>query len=243
MATLLTPEIVRHAVPGAVVKTVSSKRKLIDAILERGIPTGAIVQIDRYDAERAAFFESATRHFPFLPILLLAPGGITPCADSICCVDSTRPLAEIGAEITRVFSDEAPTDRRRSNRFEWPIRARIDDGAIHEVTEISAGGAFLEPRGPIGDTGQERRIELMFQNFTITTTCEILDSRYVSSRKQTGFRVRFLSLSERAQVFIDKVVNDALVQVLLDPSSEPAMPTLAEDDLVLEFASEFALTD
>ena len=43
--------------------------------------------------------------------------------------------------------------------------------------------------------------------------------------------VRFIQLNEDSMGLIDRIINDALVQTLLEPDSEPEIPTLEEDDL------------
>lgn len=245
MSKAVTEETVRRAVPDADVRSVANKRSLIEALLDRSVPAGAIVQVERFDEERRAFFESVVRHFPMLPIVVVVRGAtVGACPDSVECVDAEDGVEALERDLAEIFSRRRETDRRRNNRFEWPIRAYFadGDGTVHEVSEISAGGAFLEPHGPIGARDGDRTIELFFQNFSITTTCRVLDTRFVSSRKANGFRIKFVSLSDRAREFIDRVINDAIVQLLLDPSTTPQMPTIEEDDLVLEMSTEFALS-
>lgn len=246
MSKRITPEMVRRAIPDATVHPVSSRRALIDKLLDRTNPCGAIIQIDQFDEDRRTFLQSAARHFPLLPMMVVANGGgCDQCPPAVGCIESGSEPAALERQIAETMTQYRSGERRRSNRFEWPIRARFvdGDGTIHQVSEISAGGAFLEPHGPIGDRDTVRTIELYFQNFSITTTCTILDSRFVSSRKANGFRIAFESLSASAGEFIDRVVNDAIVKLLLDPTTKPAIPTIEEDDLVLEASTEFALSD
>lgn len=241
LSTRVTPEIVRRAIPDATVYPVSSRRALIDRLLDRTNPCGAIIQIEVFDEDRRAFLQSTARHFPILPVLVVAgDDGCESCPRTLSCVDAGADEERLHQSIADAMARSG--ERRRDNRFEWPIRARFvdGDGTIHQVSEISAGGAFLEPHGPIGDRDALRTIELFFQNFTITTTCTILDSRFVSSRKANGFRIRFESISEGAREFINRVVDDAIVKLLLDPTTKPAIPTIDEDDLVLQAIPEFA---
>lgn len=244
MSKVVTPEIVERAVPDAEVRRATNRRALVEALLDRSVPCGAIVQVENFGADQRAFFESTVRHFPMLPLVVVCPDSKRSfCSDALDCIDDSLPPQQIEQRISAAFQGKPDMDRRRNNRFEWPIRARFTDGdgTTHEVSEISAGGAFLEPHGPIGERDTERTIELIFQNFTITTTCRILDTRFVSSRKANGFRISFTSLSEHAREFIDRVIDDAIVMLLLDPTEKPQIPTIEEDDLVLEFSSEIAL--
>jgi hypothetical protein len=43
--------------------------------------------------------------------------------------------------------------------------------------------------------------------------------------------VRFTELSEDSMLLIDRIIQDALVQTLMEPEGEPEVPTLGEEDL------------
>jgi hypothetical protein len=71
-----------------------------------------------------------------------------------------------------------------------------------------------------------------FQNFSLETACEVLDTRRASSRLPDGFAVRFTELGAEAQALLDRIVRDALVRALLEPESPPALPSLGEEELL-----------
>jgi hypothetical protein len=62
------------------------------------------------------------------------------------------------------------------------------------------------------------------------TQCEVLDPRHSSSKLPAGFAVRFVSLSEASRTLINRIVQDALLQKLLEADTEPEIPSLDEDD-------------
>jgi hypothetical protein len=71
-----------------------------------------------------------------------------------------------------------------------------------------------------------------FQNFSLETACQVLDTRRASSRLPDGFGVRFLDLGAEAQARLDRIVRDALVQAILEPESEPELPSLDAEELL-----------
>ena len=81
---------------------------------------------------------------------------------------------------------------------------------------------------PVGRGGILR---ISFQNSRLVTRCEVLDPRQASSKLPSGFAVRFSTLSDDSAKLIDRIVQDALLQTLLQPENEPAIPTLGEEDL------------
>jgi hypothetical protein len=65
----------------------------------------------------------------------------------------------------------------------------------------------------------------------MVTKCEVLDRRPPSLRLPAGFAVRFTQLSEESMQLIDRIIQDALVQTLMEPEGEPEVPTLGEEAL------------
>ena len=135
-------------------------------------------------------------------------------------------------------------DRRKHHRYEWPLRATLvgGDGTVHRVSEISAGGAYLESAGSAVGSGQMCKLEIHFQNFKMQARCAILDPRHSSSRRSAGFGVRFVDLSDEAVEFMNRIVQDTLIKVLIDPSASPAVPSLDEEEDLLSIGDEFSLT-
>jgi hypothetical protein len=61
------------------------------------------------------------------------------------------------------------------------------------------------------------------------TKGEILPRRASSSTLPEGFGIRFVNLDEESKDIIDEIVNDALYKVLIDPASQPNIPSLDPD--------------
>jgi len=232
-------ELVTEALPEVAVSTVYARRTLVEAILANAQLIGAVVEPDASD-DWPAFLASIRRSFPLIPLLVLSDA----CTDGYTCVDPELPREQLVRVMADFHSAPRPTERRRYHRYEWPLRATIaGSSTVHRIHEISAGGAFLEPVSPIPEPRTECEIQIRFQNFTMTTNCEILDPRHVSSRAAPGFGVRFTALSGTAEEFIDSVVTDALARVLLDPTSVPEVPSIDEEEDRKVVDSPFAVVN
>jgi hypothetical protein len=240
-STALEPSILSGALPDLHIHAVYSRFALVEALVETEGLVGAVVDIEHPTPEWIQFLSSARESFPLLPLIVTARGceGL----ESIPCVDLEMDTPTLTRRIREHLSAPGQTDRRRHHRFSWPLRACLEGAeTVHRIAEISAGGAFLEPVAPVPGPGSRCTIEIEFQNFRLRTTCEILDPRHVSSRSTQGFGVRFVDLSGQGQAFIDRIVNDALAQLLLDPSARPTVPTIGETEDVLSSGDEFSLT-
>jgi hypothetical protein len=97
---------------------------------------------------------------------------------------------------------------------------------------LSSSGAFLHCEGPCPPSGSRGRLRVRFQNFSMETACEVLDTRRASSRLPDGFGVRFTDLGAEGQSLLDRIVRDALIQAILEPESAPALPSLGEEELL-----------
>lgn len=235
------PTDVQRAVDGVTVTTVYDRHRLVEALVDDPHLIGAIVEIEAMTDEWDHFITSARRSFPVLPLLVLT--RVNACHDEVACVDTNADEDVVRGRIGEFFAVPRQRQRRDHHRFDWPLRASLVGGdEIHRIRELSAGGAFLEPATSIPAPGSTCEIRICFQNFTMTTECEILDQRHVSSRSAPGFGVRFTSLSPQASAFIDRIVCDALASMLLDPSARPEVPSIDEEEDVLAVGDEFSLT-
>jgi hypothetical protein len=235
------PSGVQSALPEVTVTTVYDRYRLVEALIADPHLIGAVLEIDAFDEEWSRFMTSARRSFPLLPLLVLCPTDASH--DAAICVDTRIGEGAVATAIVEFFAAPRPLQRRDHHRFDWPLRASLVGGEeIHRIRQLSAGGAFLEPAATVPAPGSACEIRICFQNFTMTTTCEILDPRNVSSREAPGFGVRFPELSPEASTFIDRIVTDALAQTLLDPDAEATVPTIDEEEDILAVGDEFSLT-
>jgi hypothetical protein len=224
------------------VTAVYSRRRLAEAIIDETDVVGVVLDLEEDSREWSGFISSLLRSFPVLPIMAITTNPQEGCPDMVTCVARDATAPELESAFAKLVAG-APQERRQHHRYQWPLRATIaGDSTVHRISEISASGAFLEPSGPSVQPGDEREIDISFQNFRMRVRCTILDPRRLSSRNTHGFGVRFQNLSEEAAAFVNRVVNDALITILVDPDAEPDIPTMDEDEDLLSIGDEFALT-
>ncbi len=166
------------------------------------------------------FLDSLKASYPVLPVFLVPE---EPTAGE---------LAELSARIASLQR----TERREKPRFDWPLQGSLSlagaEPEPYDLRALSSSGAFLHCGGPCPPAGSRGRLRVRFQNFSLETACEVLDTRRASSRLPDGFGVRFTDLGAEAQALLDRIVRDALLQAILEPESEPALPSLGGEELL-----------
>ncbi len=240
----LKREVVRNALTGVDVLAVYSQRSLIESLVDDPSLIGAVINVVELTPQWTTFLESISRSFPLLPVLIVQPAGTEDCPDGFVCMDDDASDEAIRGTLDNLVGSTLQRDRRKHHRYGWPLRATLPsgDGTVHRVSVISAGGAYLEPAGSLLDSGQMCDLDIYFQNFKMRARCAIMDPRHSSSRRAAGFGVRFVDLSDDAVEFINRIVQDALIKILIDPSASPAVPSLDEEEDLLSIGNEFSLT-
>ena len=239
----LEQEFVQHILPEITIDTVYSRRRLVESLVDEPCLVGAIIDIGQVSPEWSTFLNSVAASFSVLPVLVALQEELHGCPEEFLCVNRNGSDTEVSEALIKQFGNIERRNRRRYHRFSWPLTARVvdGDGTVHRVTEISAGGAYLEPSSPAVKAGDTCSLEIGFQNFRMTTACTILDPRRVGSHYGPGFGVRFDALSDPAREFVNRVVSDALIQTLTDPDSTAAVPSIETEEDVLAIGDEFSL--
>ena len=128
-------------------------------------------------------------------------------------------------------------NRRTANRYDWPLQGFVSlDGRrweSHRVRSLSSNGAFLESDAAAPRPGSRVLLRVVFQDFKMLATCEVLDARLASSRLPAGFGLRFVDFSSASRAVIDRIVDDALVRSLLAPDDGDGAPSLGDEGLTL----------
>lgn len=239
----LEPSVLQVAASDVEVTAVYSRHRLAQALIDEPSLLGVILDLDEVTAEWNTFVESVLKSFPLLPILVIAPHFPTDCPSTVTCLLRDASQSELESAISALVGSDLPRERREYHRYQWPLRAIIGtDDTVHRISEISAGGAFLQPVGTLVRAGETHEIEIHFQNFRMRARCMVLDARHISSSNANGFGIRFVDLSQEATTFVNQIVQDALVQTLTDPTAEPDVPQIEEDEDLLSIGEEFALT-
>jgi len=233
----LEVETVAPALEDYEILRVASAAELARAIVERSGIVALIVEKAKIDETFQRLLSSIKKSFPILQICVIgdsqaAQGSSAPAVVD-CSISTDRD--HLTEKLKTFLSNIDETDRRDRPRFDWPLQGHLStDGnswQTHNLWALSADGAFLESPTDAPGRGSRATLKVSFQNSRMVTECEVLDRRPPSLRLPAGFAVRFIQLNEDSMGLIDRIIQDALVQTLLEPDSEPEVPTLGQDDL------------
>ena len=216
---------------------VASTSEMARAIVEHSRVIALIIEKARIDESFRRLLSSIKRSFPILRICLIIDSeaqrdSADPSIVDCIIVSGAESLVE---ELKTFVSGIDVTDRRDHTRFNWPLQGSLTLDAknwqSYNLWALSADGAFLESPTAAPPRGSTATLKVSFQNSRMLTECEVLDRRPPSLRLPAGFAVRFARISADSVQLIDRIVQDALMQTLLEPDSEPEIPTLGEKDL------------
>jgi hypothetical protein len=233
----LDVETIAPALKGYEIVHAPSTVGLARAIVEQSRVIGLVIEKPQIDESIRPLLSSIKMTFPILQICLIVDSESE--ADSVdpAAVDCT--ITARGKQLIKqlkTFIDGIDvTERRDHLRFDWPLQGSlsVDDRKwqTHKLWAISADGAFLESQGDTPPQGSSVTLRISFQNSRMVTKCQVLDRRPPSARLPAGFAVRFTEMSEDSMLLMDRIIQDALVQTLMEPEGEPEIPTLGEEDL------------
>jgi len=215
----------------------ASTAELARAIVERSRVIALIIEKTRSDESFLRLLSSIKKSFPILQICLITDSAADRDSADPAIVDCSiaRGGESLIEELQTFVSKIEITERRDHSRFDWPLQGSLTLDAknwqTYNLWALSADGAFLESPTGAPTPGSTATLKVSFQNSRMVTLCEVLDRRPPSSRLPAGFAVRFTQLSADSMQLFDRIVQDALVQTLLEPGSEPEIPTLGGEDL------------
>ncbi|NBF39308.1 MAG: hypothetical protein GVY14_02730 [Spirochaetes bacterium] len=227
----------------------------------------AVIQTEDLPADLEQLLRSIRRHFPILPVLFVTDSDLPAEIDGqYSHISGSLGSEELSETLRSRLSELATRDRRRYNRYDWPLKGSIlasgspgtgdsvgsggtrapagtadDDASQFRIRSLSAGGAFLEQRDGMPTPGTDITLRVCFQDSSFTSECHVLERRMASSNLPPGQGVQFTSLSDRGREIIDRIVSDALMTILFDPNAEPDVPSLGDDDLEMSLTPEFTL--
>jgi hypothetical protein len=211
----------------------SDRHNLVQAIITEQDINCLIMQIKRINWDYQDFLSSLKKHFPLIRLGIICALDADVNTDRYAVIDSRKYDEDILEDIQQFIASSSSDNLRDHNRFSWILNGRLQDETgdwrDYQIYSISAGGAFLkcEQNAPVPN--RVLPVEIRFRNFKMLTKGEILPRRASSSTLPEGFGIRFVNLDEESKDIIDEIVNDALYKVLIDPASQPNIPSLDPD--------------
>ncbi len=230
--------LLHKALPDLDIKICLSKKDLAAGIIREEDIIGVIVNRQVLSEDYLVFFRSLAEHFPLIKFGIITESllmtGTAHWKQFPGDADEGRLIEEIHGFI---FSD-AVRNRRRYNRFDWILKGELTIGeetGEYEIHSVSAGGAFFKLASGVVTPGISGNLTITFKNFRMKCRCTVLEPRSASSNLPYGFPVRFEGLTGESRDILNKIVNDALVQILFTPEEEPDIPSLDEETLTPDF--------
>jgi hypothetical protein len=232
----MDPRVVEHALARLRVTLVSSRTELAERIVRDMDVLCVIIEVELLQDPWRSLLDSIARSFPLLNVAVICRECEGSLSEDLSLIGSRPEDPAFVGDIQNFAFAAAITNRRRNHRFDWPLRGQLelegDQSRRYRVRALSCTGAFLECETDFPKPGARGEVRIEFQDFRMLTRCEVLDSRRSSSRLPSGFGIRFTGFSDRACRVIDRIIEDALVNTLLEPDAEPAAPTLESGDIL-----------
>ncbi len=246
-AHAISPNIVQAAAPAQDVVMADTTRNLVETVVHRKDVVSVVIEFDGAVEEETRLLRSFVRLFPTIVVAVVADTASVPfpLPQGAVLVPILQAEEEIVTSLREAILPRAQRNRRQFNRFDWPLQAVLGaepaDQPRHRVRALSAGGAFLERSGKNPEPGTTEEITIRFGNFSLSTECEVLNPRQASSSLPDGFGIRFVDLSPKAEALIERIVNDALVHVLLGEDESPDIPSLDEEVFTFSLGGEICI--
>ena len=159
---------VESSIVGYVVTKVTSIHGLVSALAEEPYTASICLQSDRSDEDFSKLLSSIRTTFPKLNICVFTESPDTGSRVEGCHYIEIPAAGGISGVVKAYLNVMDRTDKRKYNRFSWPLEARIlDNGGEREsyrVHSLSAGGAFLEHERKVPPPESRCRMSIRFQN-------------------------------------------------------------------------------
>ena len=221
------------------VKTVKvfSKAELARTLVSEENIRCLIADIPDLNDEYINFFSSVKKSFPVLECAVLtAETGKMIDGFEIINTSENNYISAV-----RDFIENSKNRNKRvANRFSWPLSAWFSqnntDWQDLEIFSLSSGGAYLKTDSIFPNGGDKGKLKINFANFSLESDCEVVDSQSRSSNYPFGFGIKFTSLTKEGILVLNKLINNAVIKILMEPETEPEIPSLGGDELTPDFS-------
>ena len=229
-----------NAADGKKIIPANSRHSLAVKITEEDDLFCVVLKLDIIEKEDTELLLSINKCFPILPIIIISDDenneDFAEPDFSLIKYDNDKEI--IKEKLKVCISSINVRNKRKNRRFSWPLKGYLSfdkkSWEKYPIKSISSSGAFLECNTVIPGPGKKAILRIIFKNFKMYTVCEILDPRMASSNLPDGFGVKFTRFSEPSRKIINNIIDDALVKVLTDPDSEPDIPSIGNDELLID---------
>lgn len=216
-------------VPELKASQVKSEKELINLVLANALLSGVLIQHDNYDRHILSLIDSLYRSFPFLKICCIMQLREEEKENGIFYVNPDQPFSHMVKKLRNYCQLSKEPNKRQDHRIDWPLKAYLSlntrKWSCFDVHSLGSGGAFLlSSDSP--EKGVISLLRISFLNYEFHCSCRVLNIR------ENGFAVQFFNLSELGRKVLLHIINDALLQVLLQPDLPVQTPEL--DDYLLE---------
>ena len=218
------------------IKYIYSKEDLARKLVSEDRIKCLIAEVPQINEESFLFFNSIKMNFPMLEAAL-----ITSESEKTIHGYNIINMNDLNYynKIEEFINNSQNRNKRVSNRFSWPLTAWFSGNDVEweelEIFSISSGGAYLKSNSVFPGGGSRAKVKINFANFSLESECEVVDSQSRSSYYPFGFSIKFTSISDKGRVVLNKLIDDAVIKILMEPESEPAVPSLGGEDLTPDF--------
>ena len=220
----------------AEVKNIYSKEELARTLVSEENIRCLVADIPELTDEYINFCSSVQTNFPLLECAVLT-------AENIKTVHGFRIINSrednYTSEIRNFIENSKNRNKRVANRFSWPLKAWFSENDVDwndlEIFSLSSGGAYLKTDSIFPKGGERAKVKINFANFSLESECEIVNSQNRSSNYPFGFSIKFTSITSEGIIILNKLINDAVTKILLEPEYEPEIPSIGGDELTPDF--------
>ena len=225
-------------VNGTEVVKVFSKEKIAHKLVSEENVRCLIVELTDPSDDFIKFLISVKTNFPLLEAAELSRDS-GKSVSGYKHISTEKSRDDIISEIGDFIKQSENRNKRDSIRFSWPLTAWYSEDEVSwkeiEIFSISSSGAYLKTSSIFPEGGSSAFVKINFANFSIESKCEVVNSQTRSSNYPFGFSIKFTSITEEGKIILNNMVNDAVIKILMEPDSEPEIPSLDSEALTPGF--------
>jgi hypothetical protein len=158
---------------------VSTPSELATEIVAGRNLLATVIQTEELSSDLEQLLRSIRRHFPILPVLFVTDSELPAEIDGqYSHISGSLDPEQLGTILRTRLSELATRDRRRYNRYDWPLKGRIVAGYTSgSGDQEGTGRAPMGIPGPGGPAGPEKNEEPHFLIRSLSAGGAFLEQR------------------------------------------------------------------